>query len=328
MNRIIITGGAGFVGHALATVLAGREGHELVLVDNLSRGRADAEFEELLQRPNVSFVNADLTNAEEVGKLPTDIDYVYHLAALIGVKHVMKHPDQVLKTNLMSVLMLFDHLKRCRQLKRVVFSSTSEVYAGTLKHYGMPVPTPESTPIALDGLANPRTSYALSKITGEAIVNQYAAVHGIPVTNLRYHNVYGPRMGFAHVVPETMIKIAQGGVIPVPSPTHTRAFCHISDAVGATIAAAESEETLNETVNVGNGGEEVTVRKLVETIADVMGASIEIEEKPDTPGSPARRCPDISKLTELTGFQPAVCLREGLEDAYKWYEGRLSERTE
>lgn len=330
MSKTLITGGAGFVGLALASELARRPGHEIVLVDNLSRGRKDEAFEALLALPQVSFFQADLTDPTAVSRLPLDCDHVYHLAALIGVKHVMKRPDEVLRVNLLGMFHLLAHLGGSRDLRRFVFSSTSEVYAGTLRHYGMPVPTPESTPLALEDLSSPRTSYALSKIAGECLALQHANVHGLPVTNVRYHNVYGPRMGFAHVVPETMVKIAASGgaTIPVPSPTHTRAFCFIDDAVAATIACAEAEGTRNQTVNIGNPDEEVSIRALVEAVAEAMGRPVTIEELPDAPGSPARRSPDIARLRELTGFDPAVDLREGLRRTWDWYRDRLDQRFE
>ncbi len=328
MKKVIITGGAGFVGLALGRTLAERPDHEVVLADNLSRGRRDEEFDALLARDNVSFVEADLTDPEAVARLPLDIDHVYHLAALIGVKHVMKQPDQVFRVNLLGILNLFEHLRRAPRLERVLFSSTSEVYAGTLKHYGMPVPTPETTPLALDDLASPRTSYALSKIAGESIAFQYSNAHGIPVTNVRYHNVFGPRMGFAHVVPETMIKISQSPKVPVPSPTHTRAFCFIDDAVAATIACAESPGTANQIVNIGNPAEEVSIRSLVEKVARVMDREVEIEELPDTPGSPARRSPDIDRLQSLAGYRPSIDLETGLSRTWDWYRDRLDQRFE
>lgn len=324
----MITGGAGFVGLALAEELAGCRDTQVLLVDNLSRGRRDVAFETLLERPNVSFFDVDLTDAAAVATLPPDCTHVYHLAALIGVKHVMKQPDQVFRVNLLAILNLLEHFKRGEQLRRFLFSSTSEVYAGALKTYGIAIPTPEETPLTLDDLSKPRTSYALSKITGEAIALQYANVHGLPVTNVRYHNVFGPRMGFAHVVPETMIKISQSNHVPVPSPHHTRAFCYIDDAVGATIACAESDQTRGATVNIGNSSEEVSIRDLVETIAEVMGRPIEIEELPETAGSPARRCPDTAHLEAKTGFRPSIDLRQGLQRTWKWYRDRLGDRFE
>ena len=328
MSSVMITGGAGFVGHALSKELLEKGADRIILVDNLSRGRKDEELEQLLENPKVTFMNVDLTDPSQVAKLPTDIEYVYHLAALIGVKHVLKNPDQVFSVNLQSVIFLLEHLKQAPNLKRVLFSSTSEVYAGALKHHGIPIPTPESTPLTIDDLNNPRTSYALSKIAGEAIGFQYARVHGIPFTAVRFHNVYGPRMGFAHVIPETMIKLSESDQIPVPSPTHTRAFCYIDDAITATIACAESDKTRDESINIGNPEEEISIRNLVGEVAHAMDKNPEIEEMPDTPGSPSRRSPDITKLVGLAGFTPRVNLRDGIRQTYSWYKDRLSERFE
>lgn len=328
MKKVMITGGAGFIGLALAERLADCPETEVLLVDNLSRGRRDVAFEALLAQPKVSFFDVDLTDAAAVAALPPDCTHVYHLAALIGVKHVMKRPDQVFRVNLLASINLLEHCRRSERLHRFLFSSTSEVYAGALKAYGIPIPTPEETPLTLDELSSPRTSYALSKITGESIGLQYANVHGIPVTNVRYHNVFGPRMGFAHVVPETMIKISESSHVRVPSPHHTRAFCYVDDAVAATIACAESDLTRNATINIGNSKEEVAIRALVELVAEVMDRKIEIEELPETPGSPARRCPDTTNLEAKAGFRPSVDLRGGLQLTWQWYRDRLDDRFE
>ncbi len=328
LTKILVTGGAGFVGCALATELARRDRTHIVVVDNFSRGRRDPDLETLLAAPNVDLLEVDLTDPHQVAQLPADVHYVYHLAALIGVKHVTKTPDQVFRVNLLSVINLFEHLRRAPALRRVLFSSTSEVYAGTLRHHGMAVPTPESTPLTIDNLADARTSYALTKIAGEAIGLQYGKTHGLPVTNVRFHNVYGPRMGFAHVIPETIGKIAETSEIAVPSAGHTRAFCYIADAVHATIACAESDRTAFETINIGNADEEIAIRDLVRTLAATMGKDIQIRELPATPGSPERRCPDVSKLIALTGCRPRVSLADGLNATYRWYKDRLGARYE
>ena len=166
--------------------------------------------------------------------LPRDIDIVFHGAAILGVQQVLDAPDRVLEINAASTLNVFNFARQLTGLKRVVFASTSEVYAGTLKHFGIPFPTPESVPICVDDLRLARTSYALSKVYGEAVAFAWRKSHDLPVTVVRYHNVYGPRMGFRHVVPQTFVKIAQSTQsVDVPSAHHTRAFCYVEDAVEA-----------------------------------------------------------------------------------------------
>jgi nucleoside-diphosphate-sugar epimerase len=334
MANILITGGAGFIGCAIATTLAANPANTLTVVDNFARGRNDAEFEALIARSNVRFVRGDITDNGFFDTLERDFDYIYHLAAVIGVRNVLEHPDRVLFVNATSTLYLYEWAKKLPNLKRILFSSTSEIYAGTLKHFPatFPVPTPETVPLTLDDISSERTTYMLSKMYGESIAFNYARKHGIPSTIVRYHNVFGPRMGFLHVVPEMFIKIRDaartGTPLEVFSPTHTRAFCYIEDAVNATICVTEHEATRNEIFNIGNEREEVSIKQLVLTIAEILGCTVTLAEQPDTPGSPARRCPDMSKLKAVTGFEARVPLADGIRRTFAWYNDKLDTRHE
>ncbi len=327
MSSILITGGAGFIGFALASRFAGR-GDRVTLLDDLSRGRADSEVDSLLRSGNVTLIQADITAAGAFGRLPKDFDYVYHLAAIVGVRNVGKHPDRVLYVNAVSTLNVLEFCRSQSSLKRLFFSSTSEVYAGTQRSFGIPVPTPEEVALTIDSVGAERNTYLLSKIYGEAACLMYRKQFRLPVTIGRFHNVYGPRMGFLHVIPEMMVKISQGSKIGVASASHTRAMCYIDDAVELIVRACETDAAEGATLNVGNGREEIAVKDLVATIAAVMGKEISIEVLADTPGSPARRCPDTSRMTALTGFMPQVDLREGISRTYEWYKDRLHNRHE
>lgn len=256
--------------------------------------------------------------------LPRDIDMIFHGAAILGVQQVLDSPDRVLEINASTTLNVFNFARQLAGLKRVIFASTSEVYAGTLKHFGIPFPTPESVPICVDDVKSARTSYALSKVYGEAIAFAWRKSYGLPVTVVRYHNVYGPRMGFRHVVPQTFVKIARATAdVDVPSAHHTRAFCYVEDAIEATVRCWESEQAEGEIVNIGSSAEEISIRALVEKVARTMGRDITIREAPATEGSPSRRCPDTSNLKRLTGFSAGVSLDEGLRRTYVWYRERL-----
>ena len=328
MKRVLITGGAGFVGFSLASKLIEKGNVELTLIDNFDRGRNDEEFESFLKHNSVNFVNADITKLDTFDNLDKDFDYIYHLAAVIGVKNVKENPDRVLYVNAMSTLHLLEFAKDCKHLRRIFFSSTSEIYAGTQTHYGISVPTSEDVNLTLMDITSSRTSYMLSKMYGESILFNYGRKYNIPITIGRYHNVYGPRMGFMHVVPEMFTKIKNSSEIEVASPTHTRAMCYIDDAIEMTILACESSLTESEILNIGNSSEEITIRDLVETIAGILDTKIFIKDIDDTPGSPKRRCPDITKINKLTGYEPKVNLEEGLVKSYSWYESRLDQKYE
>ena len=323
MSKILITGGAGFIGYHLASALAGDANNAITVVDNLSRGKKDRDFKRLLEKNNVTLIDGDLTERRTYDQLDTNYEYIYHLAAIVGVKNVVQHPDKVLYVNAVSTLNLFEYAKRVKGLKKIVLSSTSEVYAGTLKHFGIPIPTDERVVLALDNIADKRTTYALSKILSEAAALMYGVQYGIPVLILRYHNIYGPRMGLDHVIPEMFVKINKSATVNVPSPNHTRAFCYIDDAVKFTIKAAANKSKGAELLHIGNSYEEINIKELVSKMAGIMHKRVLIKERPDTAGSPSRRCPDISKAIRITGYKPRVSLEEGIRKTYEWYRDKI-----
>jgi UDP-glucose 4-epimerase len=315
--KTLITGGAGFIGGHLAKRLVAA-GHTLHLVDNFARGVADAELEALQKQPNVRFFKKDVLEPAALDAFDNDYDYVFHLAAIIGVSNVLKRPYAVLGDNVTMLLSLLSFAKRQTKLKRFVFASTSEVYAGLLENFTLPIPTPESVALGLPDLKHPRTSYMLSKIYGEALCHQ----SGLPFTLVRPHNFYGPRMGLSHVVPELLKRAyaaKDGDSLEVFSVDHRRTFCFIDDAVAMLELAATSEKTLNETLNLGTEAPEVTIGELAQKIVDIVGRKLTLVPKPATPGSPARRCPDMKKTAALTGYRSQVSLEDGIRRTFDWY---------
>lgn len=329
MSKILVTGAAGFIGCTLVTKLLATGGHSITLVDDFARGRADDTWEKIIAHSDVTFMQGDLTDKDFVSTIPNDFEYIFHFAAVIGVKSVSQNPDKVLYVNTISTLLLLDHFKNAKtKPKRFVFSSTSEIVAGTQEHFGITVPTKEDVPLCLGMPSEGRSTYLLSKALGESACITYQNTHGIPCTIVRYFNVYGPRMGFQHVIPELFIKIMAQDEVEVFSPTHTRAFCYVDDAVDATLACAFSPTTSNEIINIGNSSQEISIKDLVLTVAEVLGKTIKIKDGQDTKGSPPRRCPDTSKLEKLTGFNAGVSLKEGISKTYDWYKTRLDKRYE
>lgn len=329
MEKYLVTGAAGFVGLALVNALLKDSHNQLVLVDDFARGRADAEWEKVLENPAVTFIKGDMTDASFVATLPLDCDYVYHLAAVIGVRNVRENPDRVIFVNTISTLLLLDHLKNAENKpKRVVFSSTSEIVAGTQKYFDIPIPTPEDVPITLGDLSEPRSTYLLSKAAGESACFTYAKTYNIPCAVVRFYNVYGPRMGYQHVIPELFIKLSENESVSIASPDHTRAFCYIDDAIEAIMACAKLPEGESHVINVGNSSQEITMRNLAQIIAKVIDKDVELIDAEETPGSPPRRCPDTSRLFDLTGFKAQISLEEGVKRTFDWYKSRLGDRYE
>ena len=317
MKRVLITGGAGFIGYHLARNLLERD-YRVDLIDNFSRGVRDNSLLELATYDRVNLLDLDLLDTSALERLEKDYDVIFHLAAIVGVSHVLKAPYDVLTKNVKLLENVIVLGKRQSCLDRLIFASTSEVYAGTLKHFSLRIPTPEETPLAVTELTQNRTSYMLSKIYGEAM-----CLHsGLPVTIIRPHNFYGPRMGLSHVIPELCAKAfsSKDGKLEVFSVSHKRTFCYIDDAVEMIRLLSESEKAIGDTFNVGCQEPERSIEEVASKIISIVGKCLTICPQPETAGSPQRRCPDISKTTEVTGYRPLTDLDEGLKRTFEWYK--------
>lgn len=316
MKKILITGGAGFIGYHLANKLLESD-YQIDLLDNFSRGVSDAQLTDLAGNDKINLINADLLQSTTTDQLNYDYAYIYHLAAVIGVQHVLKSPYDVLAKNFTLLQNALEIAKRQKKLERFIFSSTSEVYVGTLNHYGLEFPTPESTSLNVSDLHEARTSYMLSKIYGEAM-----CLHsGLPVTIIRPHNFYGPRMGLSHVIPELMKKVmdSDNGLVDVYSVEHKRTFCYIGDAVEMIQLLAETTQANGEAYNIGNDDEEIAMGELAQKIIDLAEKDVAINPMPATPGSPDRRCPSITKLKEVISYNKQYPLEKGLMETFVWY---------
>jgi nucleoside-diphosphate-sugar epimerase len=320
VKKALVTGGAGFIGLHLARHLLGHGWH-VHLLDNFSRGARDGALEALTAHPGVRCSSANLLEAGALEGLERDYTHVVHLAAIIGVANVAERPYAVLRDNVDMLLRIIEFARGLARLERLVFASTSEVYAGTLEHFDLQIPTPETAALALPDLARPRTSYALSKIYGEALCHHA----GLPFTIVRPHNVYGPRMGMQHVVPELLqraYRVAPGGDLEVFSPDHTRSFCYVADAVEMIHRLAEADAGRDGTFNVG-ASHEITIREMAEIVIRTVGKPLTIRPGPVTAGSPARRVPDMTRSIAATGYAPVHSVEEGVRLTFEWYRDHV-----
>jgi len=310
--RIVVTGGRGFLGKALVDALAA-EGHELVALDNGFRGTGDPAGAELIE--------ADVRNADAVRRAVRGADVVAHLAAIQGTGNFYEMPDVVLDVNLRGVLNVAEACA-AEGVRRLFFSSSSECY-------GLPemFPTPEDEPLRVPDPLNARWSYGGSKIAGELVAVNFARRNGYEFAVARYHNVYGPQMGWDHVIPQFIRRLERGEEFTVQGDgEQSRAFCHVDDAVAATVAMLLRPEAANGIFNVGNPDAEVTINELIALLAQVSGKKIEPRHVPFAGGGTQRRVPDVSRARELLGFEPKVSLEDGLRRTYEWYANAL--RTE
>ena len=224
--KILIIGGAGFIGFHLAKKLS--ISNHILIVDNLSRGKLDKDFKELLKNKNINFKKIDISHSKL--KIANNFDFIFNFAAIVGVQNVNLKPDQVLEKNVLLQLASIKIAQSQKKLKKFIFSSTSEIYSGSLNNNLIKFPTPEDNLICLNKLDNSRHTYMLSKIYGEAICN----FSKIPFVIVRLHNIYGPRMGMQHVIPQWIIRVLKqkkNQPFLLENAGHSRTFCYIDDAI-------------------------------------------------------------------------------------------------
>jgi len=329
MKKILITGGSGFIGFSLAKELLNK-GTQIVLCDNLSRGKLDTEIQKFLdQNDNVEFIQCDLTDKEELMvKIKGNFDYVFHLAAVVGVKYTNEEPLRVLKTNIVSTLNILEWMVKTKS-RKIIFSSTSEVYSGGfLVSPNFPIPTPEGIPLIISDVKSKRFTYAVSKLVGEMMIINYARKYKFNYTIVRYHNIYGPRMGCEHVIPELILRICRKeNPFKLYSPEQTRAFCYIDDAVDATTRLIKTKKSNSEIFHVGNDKEEITIKELCERLFNIAGFHPVVKALKPPEGSVQRRCPDISKLKKITGYEPKIDINTGLRRTFKWYKEKFQNKA-
>lgn len=321
MKNILVTGGAGFIAFYIAKYLS-NSNDQLTIIDNFTRNKADEDFEALIKKTNVKFIQADMTKNDFVNKLDDYYDEIYHLAAINGTKYFYSKPYEVLRVNILALMNLLEWCNE-KNTGKIVFTSSSEAYSGTITSFGEQndfVPTSEDIPLSVNDIFNERFSYGGSKLIGELLTINYFKKVNVPYSIIRYHNIYGPRMGFEHVIPEFCKRIFdQENPFKIFGGSDTRAFCYIDDAVEASVAIMRENSCNGEVMHVGNSKEEIPITQLAEMTLQLgeSDAKLKIEKAPE--GSVKRRCPNTNKLKTLTGFEAQIDLNEGLKKSLDWY---------
>jgi UDP-glucose 4-epimerase/UDP-glucuronate decarboxylase len=315
---VLLLGGAGFIGTHLARRLVA-DGQRVTIVDDFSRGRDDADLAALKAHPFVDVLSGDLTSPGTWQALPSGWDQIYLLAAVVGVRNVESDPSRVLRVNTLAALHLLDWVAPG---ERVFFASTSEVYAGGVDAGIVEVPTAEAAPVMIADVKSPRFAYAISKLLGEAAFVHGARAKDISAVVGRFHNVYGPRMGADHVIPEMSLRALRGeDPFRVWGADQRRAFCYVDDAVEAMLRLMDTPAAAGEIVHIGDDSAETNIGDLAKLVLRVAGTSPELAAMPAPAGSVARRCPDLGKLRALTGYEPSVSLEDGVQRTFDWYRG-------
>lgn len=306
-QRVLVTGGAGFIGSELVRQLADR-GSAVRVVDNLVNGRRE-NLDRVLG--NVELVVADVRDAKAMTSLLRDVDIVFHLACL-GVRHSIHSPLENHEVNASATLGLLN-AARSIGVKRFVYVSSSEVYG-----------TARTAPITEDHPTLPMTVYGASKLAGEAYTRAFWETYRYPTVVLRPFNAYGPRCHHegdsGEVIPKFLLRCLAGRPMVIfGDGTQTRDFTFVGDTAGGILAAGLSENSVGETINLGSG-KEIQVKELANTIAQALGRPhADFTHVEPRPGDVLRLLADSSKAKKLLGFQPSVALRDGLTLLRDWY---------
>ncbi len=302
--RVLITGGAGFIGSSLADALLAKGNYEVVVVDNLLTGRT----ENVPKDKKCRFIKCDVNNYNDIAPvfLSFGFDFVFHYAAVVGVKRTLDNPVMVLN-DLQGIRNVLD-LSKNTGVKRVFFSSSSEVY-------GEPVHLPQhehNTPL------NSRLPYAVVKNVGESFCRSYQQEYGLEYTLFRFFNTYGPKQSPDFVISKFLDAAMAGKDITIYGDgSQTRTFCYIDDNLTACINAMEQDQFVNDVVNIGNDAT-YTILELASLIIKLTKSSSSLVHLPPLPeGDMTRRQPDIDSMKKLLS-RNFLSLEDGLKEILKY----------
>jgi UDP-glucose 4-epimerase len=321
----LVTGGAGFIGSHLVDALLDA-GHETIVLDDLSVGKSH-NFSHHLDNTRFQFIEGSVLDAILVGELVAQVDAIYHLAAVVGVKHIVDNPVRGMKVNIKGTENVLEAAQRtgCK----VLVASSSEVYGKSTQ-----VPFKEEDNAILGATSVPRWSYALSKMLDEHLAFAYTRQTGLPTVAVRYFNAYGPRLdpkGYGSVIARLVTQALRGQTLSVYGDgLQTRSFTYVEDTVRGTIAAMTSDKGVGQAFNIGYPVE-VTIVALADLVRDVVGTGVDVTHIPyervfGTDFEEARRrCPDVSRSRALLGFEASISLSDGLPVTVQWFKEHRDE---
>jgi UDP-glucose 4-epimerase len=321
--RVLITGGAGFIGSHLADAYLQR-GDEVLVIDDLSTGTID-NIQHLKSNPKFHYTIDSVHNQPVTAELVDQCDVVFHLAAAVGVKLIVESPVRTIETNVRGteVVLALANKKQ----KRVLVASTSEVYG-----LSTDVPFKEDGNLVMGATTKGRWSYACSKAIDEFLALAYWREKKLPTTIVRLFNTVGPRQTgrYGMVIP-TFVKQALAGrpITVYGDGKQTRCFGYVGDVVGALIKLMDTADSVGQVFNIGSS-EEISILQLAEKVKELTQSSSEIVFVPydeayeegfeDMP----RRVPDTTKINELVGFKPEMTLNGILETVISFHRGRAA----
>lgn len=295
--------------------------HSVTVLDDLSVGKRQ-NFAHHLTHPNFHFVAGSILDKALVAQLVAQVDGIYHLAAVVGVKYVVEDPLRGMQVNVRGTETILEAAQQ-RNCK-VVLASSSETYGKSSR-----TPFAEEDATVIGPTSVPRWSYAISKLLDEHLAFAYYRQEGLPATAVRYFNAYGPRLdprGYGSVIARFINQALNGETLTVYGDgQQTRSFTFVKDTVRGTIAAMETPESAGRAFNIGNP-REITMNELAAQIREAVGTDVAIVHVPyaqvygadfeDTP----RRLPNVARATDALGFRATTPLEEGLRQTIQWFK--------
>lgn len=317
-RKVLILGGGGFIGSAIARNLSERVNYDITIADNFHHNQDDERFMNFVVKNKIKLFKADFTDYSSFDLLDKKYDDFYMLASMIGVNNTLENPHEIIRVNTALIYNSLEWIKKI-SVKNVLFTSTSECYSGTIDKFGYKVPTAEDIPLCIDPIDHPRFTYAVTKMLGESGFLNYSRVFNFNCKIIRYNNIIGPKMGFGHVIPHLVERFIDGETpFKIYGGNQTRAFCDIGDGAIGTIKAMECESAKQEIFHIGND-EEISIEDLVKETGRFFNYKGKYELAPTYPGSVSRRCPDLSKARKMLNFNPKTDWKEALINTLDWY---------
>ncbi len=325
LQHYLVTGGAGFIGSHLVDALL-ENGHSVTVLDDFSTGKL-RNIEHRLEHPRFRLVRGSILDAPLVERLISQVDAVFHLAAVVGVKYVLEDPLRGMQVNIRGTETILEAASQHK--RRVVLASSSETYGRSTQ-----VPFGEEDETRLGSTSIPRWSYALAKLLDEQLALAYFRQKQLPTSAVRYFNSYGPRLdprGYGSVVARFITQALTGQPLTVYGDgLQTRSFTFVEDTVRGTMAAMMTPEAAGMVFNIGNN-QEITMLQLAQLIRDLTGSTQEIQLVPYVQvygkdfDETRRRLPDPTRARDVLGFQAQTPLEEGIRRTIHWFEEHRDE---
>lgn len=315
-KRILLTGGAGFIGTTLASRLV--DDNEIVLFDNMHNDALSAT--PLGQHPNVTTVTGDVLDRSSLAAAADGVNIIVHLAAIAGVDTVLQSPVRTMRVNLLGTSNAVDVAHSLGdQLERFVDFSTSEVFG---RHAYKVEETAETSG---GSVGEARWSYAVSKLAGEYLSHAYYREYGLPLAVIRPFNIYGPNQVGVGAIHHFAVRALKGEDLIVHGDgAQIRAWCYVDDIADAVMRVIENPNAVGEAFNIGNSRSVCTTYDLALRVKKLAGSDSKIVFRPITYSDVEIRIPDIAKAREILDWEPQVDLDEGLERTINWYREQHS----